>query len=217
MPGCCGDYRDTADPQFSGVRAAKELHAYRRGRVGPTTRAIRDAVVNLGLNSGSLLDIGGGCGALTFELLDRGMAQATIVDASSAYVTAARDEAARRGRSSSTDVIHGDAVHLAGELPRTSLVTLDRVVCCYPSYEPLLAEAARHAERGLALSYPRDRWFVRAVVWLDNAWRRARASGFRSFVHPPGAIRKVIEQAGFRLAERRTTLIWASDIFQRRA
>jgi len=39
---------------------AKELAAYRKGRVGPTTRLLRDGVVELGLSDGSLLDIGGG-------------------------------------------------------------------------------------------------------------------------------------------------------------
>jgi ubiquinone/menaquinone biosynthesis C-methylase UbiE len=108
----CGDFRDTADRQFTDAKAAKELDVYRRGRVGTTTRTIRDAVQELGLNNGSLLDIGGGFGPLTFELLERGMPRATLVDASSAYVAAARDEAARRGRSRAIETIHGDVVQL---------------------------------------------------------------------------------------------------------
>jgi magnesium-protoporphyrin O-methyltransferase len=215
MCSCC-DFRDAAGRQFTAEKAAKELQAYRNGRLGPTTRLIRDGVVASELNQGSLLDIGGGVGALTFELLGRGMTKAVVADASAAYVAAAREEASRRGRTASTTVIHGDLLDVAERLPAADLVTLDRVVCCFPGYEPLLGEAARHAVRGLALSYTRDRWFVRAGMWWENA-RRANTSGFRTFVHPPDLIRKAIERAGFRLSWRRTTLMWAIDVFQRSA
>lgn len=213
--GCsCCDFRDAADRQFTAEKAAKELQVYRKGRLGPTTRLLRDGIADLGLNQGSLLDIGAGVGALTFELFDRGITEAVISDASLAYVTAAREEAVRRGRAESTTIVHGDLLELAGKLPTATLVTLDRVVCCYPSYEPMLEEATRHAGHGLALSYPRDRWFVRAAMWLENA-RRARKSGFRTFVHPPLQLRQVIERAGFELARCSATAFWAVDIFVR--
>jgi cyclopropane fatty-acyl-phospholipid synthase-like methyltransferase len=48
---------------------------------------------------GILLDVGCGIGALTFELLERGMNQAVAVNASAAYLAAASEEAARRGAS----------------------------------------------------------------------------------------------------------------------
>jgi magnesium-protoporphyrin O-methyltransferase len=109
-------------------------------------------------------------------------------------------------------VVYGDALEVSKDLPTADLVTLDRVVCCYPSYQPLLDEAVRHAERAIALSYPRDRWFVRAAMWVENA-RRARKSGFRTFIHPPARIQELIEGTGFTLAQRRTTMMWTADIF----
>jgi SAM-dependent methyltransferase len=216
MIRACCDFRDAAGRQFTADRAATELKAYRNGRLGPTTRLIRDGVVDVQLNQGSLLDIGGGVGALTFELFEAGVTKAVVADASAAYVAAARKEVSRRGLIQSATVIHGDLLELADRLPTADLVTLDRVVCCYPAYEPMLDEAARHAVRGLAVSYPRDRWFVRTGMWVENA-RRARSSGFRTFVHPPVAIRKAIQRAGFRLAWHRTTMMWAIDVFQRSA
>jgi magnesium-protoporphyrin O-methyltransferase len=112
-------------------------------------------------------------------------------------------------------IVYGDVLELSKELPTVDVVTLDRVVCCYPSYKPMLEEATRHAGRALALSYPRDRWFVRAAMWVENA-RRARKSGFRTFVHPPASMQELIEQTGFRLARRRSTAMWTADIFVRR-
>jgi hypothetical protein len=215
ISSCC-DFRDAAGRQFTAEKAANELRAYQNGRLGPTTRLIRDGVVDCGLNHGSLLDIGGGVGALTFELLGRGITKAIVADASAAYIAAATEEASRRGQTKAASVIHGDLLELAERLPDADLVTLDRVVCCYPGYEPMLDEATRHAVRGLAVSYPRDRWFVRAGMWLENV-RRARKSGFRTFVHPPALIRGAIARAGFRLIWHRTTMTWAIDVFQRTA
>jgi SAM-dependent methyltransferase len=68
----------------------------------------------------------------------------------------ARQEAERLGRTDAVEFIHADFVSVSSQLPPASLVTLDRVVCCYPSYEGLLNAALTHAERCLALSYPRD-------------------------------------------------------------
>lgn len=144
---CC-DFRDAAERQFTAEKAAKELEAYRKGRLGPTTRLLRDGVVELSLSDGSLLDIGGGVGALTFELLERGMTKAVVADASAAYVAATREEANRRGRAESAAVVHGDLLELSAQLPAADLVTLDRVVCCYPAYKPMLEEATRHALPG---------------------------------------------------------------------
>ena len=94
-------------------------------------------------------------------------------------------------------------------------MTLDSVVCCYPAYEPLLGEALRHTRRALALSYPRDRWYVRAVMSVDNALRR-RKNKFRTFVHPKAEIRDLITRAGFELVFRKRTIIWSADVFVRR-
>ena len=129
----------------------------------PTTRLLRDGLATAGLATGALLDVGGGLGVLTLDLLDLGMSRAVVVEASSAYLAAASEEAARRGRSTSIQFVHGDFLAVTNQLPRSTVVTLDRVVCCYPFFESLLEQALGHAERGFAFSYPRDRWYVRVA------------------------------------------------------
>lgn len=209
---CCA-FGDTADQQFTAAKVAKELSKYRRKGPGPTTRRLRDGVVSVGLQQGTFLDIGGGLGILSLELLDAGFSQAAVVDASSAYLAAASEEATRRGRATSTEFVHGDFVVMASRLTPASVVALDRVVCCYPSYEPLLNQALERAKTAFAMSYPRDRWFVRAGIWLENAMRRRKGNPFRTFVHPPAEMMRIIAQAGFTLATRNRTLGWSADVF----
>jgi SAM-dependent methyltransferase len=213
---CCGCFKETVDQQFTSKKAGQELERYRRKGAGPTTRLLIDGLVHAGIIDGSLLDVGAGIGALTFELLDRGVRQATIVEASAAYAAAASDEAVRRGRTSNVELKRGDFVEVAMTLPVATIVTLDRVVCCYPLYEQLLSQAVRHADRGFAFSYPRDRWYIRAGMRLENALRRRRNS-FQTFVHPEAKMRELITRAGFGLVSQRRTFVWSVDVFIRRA
>jgi tRNA1(Val) A37 N6-methylase TrmN6 len=212
---CCCSFENTVEQQFSRKKVESELQRYRRKGGGPTTRLLLDGLAKAGLTEGALLDVGAGVGALTFELLGRGMSRAVIVEASSAYAAAAADEAARRGRSADIELIRGDFLDVAENVPVATVVTLDRVVCCYPFYERLLTQALRHAHRGFAFSYPRDRWYVKAAVRLENAMRRHR-TGFRAFVHPESRMRQLIEDAGFTLASHGQSLMWSADVFVRR-
>jgi 16S rRNA G966 N2-methylase RsmD len=212
MAGCCA-FGETVDQQFT----SKELERYRRKGAGPTTRLLIEGLLQAGIVDGSLLDVGAGVGALTFELLDRGIRQAMIVEASAGYAAAASDEAARRGRTANVELKRGDFVEVARTLPAASVVTLDRVICCYPLYEQLLNEAVRHAERGFAFSYPRDRWSIRAGMRLENALRQRRRNSFRTFVHPETRMRELITRAGFDLVSQRRTFVWSGDVFIRRA
>jgi magnesium-protoporphyrin O-methyltransferase len=211
---CCA-FDASVDEQFTRAKAQSELREYRAKGVNPTTRLLLDGLERAKLLQGTILDIGAGVGALTFEALDRGCRRAFIVDASSAYLAVASDEAGRRGRTGDIQFTKGDFVAVSGEVPAATVVTLDRVICCYPSYQDLLGEALRHAETAIALSYPRDRWYVRLFQALENAGRRLQKNPFTTFVHPVEGIRAMITGAGFRQVSRTSTLIWHADVYRR--
>jgi len=216
MPGCCSTFERAAEQQFNERKAAGELKRYRTKGPGPTTRLLQEGIARTGALNGTLLDVGSGIGSLTFGLIERGISHAVAVDASSAYNEAARQEAERLRRTDAVRFVHADFVSVASELPAATLVTLDRVVCCYPSYEPLLNAALRHADQYLALSYPRDVWYVRLGVRLENGQRRLGKNSFRNFVHPVAKMEQMIRQAGFELSSRRETWMWSVDVFTRR-
>jgi magnesium-protoporphyrin O-methyltransferase len=213
--GCCSAFSDAAGRQFDDNKAAEEMAAYRTHGPGPTTRLLRDGLVSAGLARGVLLDIGAGVGALTFELIERGVTRAIAVDGSRSYLAAATGEAVRRGKTGIIELVHGDFVDVAGTLPQANVVTLDRVVCCYPYLEPLLARAIEHASRTLALSYPREVWYARIVIAADNLKRRLTGNPFRTFAHPQATIERLIREAGFILSSRRRSWIWSIDVYVR--
>ena len=216
MPDCCcSPFEGAANQQFNQKKVAQELRRYRQKGPGPTTRMLVDGIVQSATISGTVLDIGSGVGALTFTLLERGASSAVAVDASASYVSAARDEASQRGRADAVRFVHADFVAAASEFPSASIVTLDRVVCCYPSCTELLEAAVEHTDRCLALSYPREVWYVRAVWGLENGQRRLRRNPFRTVVHPRAMIENIVSRAGFRLSSRRESWVWSADVYVR--
>ena len=82
-------------------------------------------------------------------------------------------------------------------------------------HERLLDAALAHAERCLALSYPRDVWYVRLGMALENGQRRLARNDFRTFVHPTAKIEETIRRGGFRLSCRRETWMWSADVYLR--
>ena len=111
--------------------------------------------------------------------------------------------------------MHADFLDIASDLPSADVVAMDRVICCYPEHERLLDEALRHADRYLALSYPRDVWYVRLWVYLQNLWRRIRKNAFRTFIHPAAAMENRIRRTGFQLLSRSCTRTWCADVYAR--
>ncbi len=90
---------------FDRREALRKLSSYQRQGPSQTARLLLDAVKAAGVEGATLLDIGGGVGVAQLELLAAGLRSATDVDASSAYLDVAREEAQRRG--------YGDAGELS--------------------------------------------------------------------------------------------------------
>jgi magnesium-protoporphyrin O-methyltransferase len=205
MPVC---HCEATDRHFAIPMARDELATYRRRGPTGTAKLMLQCLADLGPAPTSLLDVGAGVGVLHHVLLDRGVQRAVHVEAASAYVQVASEESARRGHRDRVTFQHGDLVALKDSLLPADLVTLDRVVCCYPELEPLIRASAGKAVRYFALSYPHDRWYTRGQAWVENSWRRRRGNSFRTFVHPVTRIRALVEEAGFSVVCIRRTPAW---------
>jgi 2-polyprenyl-3-methyl-5-hydroxy-6-metoxy-1,4-benzoquinol methylase len=197
MPGCCAtDYRRFFNRKF----AQRDLERYRRSGLSATER---DLVGLCGDVSGAtILEAGGGIGALQLELLDAGAAAATNVELSAGYEEAAAELFAGRG----VERRVGDFVD--EDVEPHDIVLLHRVVCCYPDVGELLAAAAQHARRALVFSHPPRNPVSRAVVGTQNLLLRLGKRKFRTFAHPPSAMRAVLAEHGLRPTVARRGPVW---------
>jgi magnesium-protoporphyrin O-methyltransferase len=181
------------------------------------TKLILAAIRSLGITDADLLDIGGGIGAIHHELLKDVAHAATHVDASSAYLRKAKEEATRQGHSEYVRFVHADFTDIADNLPKADIVTLDRVVCCYPDFRRLLKAAADHSQRALALTYPRETWYLRIGLKIGNFFQRLRKDPFRVFLHPIAEMDALLKREGFERVSLRRLFVWEMALYRRTA
>lgn len=202
--------------QLFGERTARrDLRRYRRKGPIASTRLLIEALREAGVEGATLLDVGGGIGAIQHELLDGGLGTATHVDASFHYLQASREEAARRGRADRVAYLHGDFVELAPRVPEADIVTLDRVICCYPDMQRLVAASASRARRLYGVVFPRDHAGVRLGVPVANLINRLWRIPFRLFLHPPEAVDAAIRRQGLKRRAHRRTPFWNVAVYAR--
>ena len=212
MPCNCCEITDNA---FTEAEARSEVRSYRRGGPRNQTKLVLDAIRSLRLKNANLLDIGGGIGVIHHELVGDVARGATHVDASSAYLKEAKAEAARRGNSQQVSFIHADFTDVADQLPGADVVTLDRVVCCYPDFRRLLKAAAEHSQRALALTYPRETWYMRVGLKVVNFFQRLRRNPFRVFLHPVADMDALLAGQGLERVSLRRLFVWEMALYRR--
>ena len=212
MPCNCCEIENNTCTEAS---AKANLRDYRRRGPAKQTRLILEAVRSLGLKDAALLDIGGGIGAIHHELLKDVAREATHVDASSAYLKVATEEAKRLGHEAQVKFIHADFTDVAGELPQADVVTLDRVVCCYPNFRELLKAASSKSRKAIALTYPRETWYLRIGLKVINFFQRLRNDPFRVFVHPVAEMEALLNKEGLKRISTRRLFVWEMSLYQR--
>lgn len=202
--------------QFDAAYAAQKLERYRRLGPDPTTRALLDALGREGAEGSTLLDIGGGVGAIQHELLRAGVASVVEVEASAAYQDACREEAERLGHADRIQHHLGDFGSLADAIAPADIVTLDRSVCCWPDMPGLVRPSAARARRLYGLVYPRDDWWVR-VGWRTFSRLRMllRSHPMQVYVHRTRDVEAILRGQGLVRRSHRTMGVWQVAVFAR--
>ncbi len=215
MPCCQGqDY----DRMFDAKSAAKELKSYvKKGPRGATARLLQTLRIHaeLGPNA-SLLDIGGGVGVIQHELVRAGIAAVTAVDASQPYLQLLAAQAKSRGYADRQTLINGDFVDLSPSVSESTIVTLDKVICCYPNMRELVLSSTAKAQRWYAIVVPRDDALVRAIVRLGNWFmRRVLRYQFQSYAHRIADIDQLCAQQGLALVSADPGWFWNVRLYSR--
>jgi 2-polyprenyl-3-methyl-5-hydroxy-6-metoxy-1,4-benzoquinol methylase len=212
VSACCAPrYRKV----FSKRLARRDARRYRRRGLDKTARLIVDRLAERGLSDATVLEVGGGVGAIDIELLKAGAREATVVELSEEYDAAAAELLAENGLPGRVSRQHGDFVELERDVDPADVVVMHRVVCCYPDPESLVGAAAEHARRLLALSFPRDTWWVRIGWYAVDAWFRL-VYRFESFVHPRERILGAAARKGFTPVHEHSGPLWHVAVLERR-
>jgi magnesium-protoporphyrin O-methyltransferase len=175
-----------------------------------------DQVIGRGVKGRSFLDIGGGIGAIQHELMEAGARRGLGAEASPAYLAASREEAERRGYADRMAYREGDFLDLAPEIEAADVVTLDRVLCCYPDMPGLVEASASRARLFWGTVLPREeRPLIRLAIGLLNAVQRLRRRPFRVFTHCSKDVDVRMRVLGFSPAFQGTSFFWRILLYER--
>ena len=206
MSNCCTPkgYRQV----FSERGARAQARSYRRNGPDGTSRRIIELLKERGVEGLTLLEVGGGIGAIQLELLKAGLASAVSVELTPTYEASAAELLREAGFEDRVQRRVMDLVDAGQEIDAADIVVMNRVICCYPDLPKLAGAAAERARGMLVLSFPKERWWTRVVVWMANVGMFIARREFRIFLHPMAAIIATGEQHGLQQAVDRPGLFW---------
>lgn len=202
---------------FSERGARAQASSYRRNGLDAGSRRIVELVKEHGVEGRSLLEIGGGIGAIQIELLKAGLARAVSVELTPSYEASAAELLREAGLEDRVERHVMDFVEAANSIGAADIVVMNRVICCYPDLPGLAGAAADHTGDLLVMVFPKDRWWTRALVSMANLGIWLSRREFRLFVHPRAQILATGERHGLKLSFDTPGVFWEIAAMQRSA
>jgi SAM-dependent methyltransferase len=212
----CACPTDSRIARHFDVKVAERLAKGQDPGLVPVSERLRDALLSLEPAGRTVLELGCGRGGLLLALAQAGLKGATGVDLSPASIDAARKRFEQAHLSDRVRLSVGDAARVP--LESHDWVILDRVMCCYPDIERLLANTLPAARQIYAFTVPSSRgWrgvIARIDEWLENAWNSIRGRPCPGYVHDLDLIEERLTVAGFRLLHRDHQRLWHIAIYE---
>ena len=209
--GCC--QCQGIETMFDKKTAERELKRYLKKGPSKTTGMLLDAIHKEGVQGLDFLDIGGGIGAIQYDLIKAGASSGTSIEASPAYIDLAKEEIRKYNLVEIIDFKHGDFTAIASDVDSADIVTMDKVICCYDDMSELVRLSSKLSRKIYAIIYPRDVWWTRLALPFINFYPIIKGSPFRVFIHPTKKVEEIIFRNGLKRDYYATTLFWQVAIF----
>lgn len=207
---CCG-----ADQFFDLKIAEKKMKSFERKGAGKATKKLLSLLLQLDLKGKTLLDIGGGIGAIQWFFLENGAKKTMDVDASNAYIKVAKAHAKKNDLVDKTQFLTGDFIDKATEIHAHDFVTLDKVVCCYPDYKSLIGQALEKCTDTIALTFPLGGPLSKIIALVENIYFSFKKNPFNTYIHSPRDIEEFIISKGFAPVQKRISFPWHVQIYSK--
>jgi magnesium-protoporphyrin O-methyltransferase len=212
--------RDCCTPKgyrnvFSERSARAEARRYRRKGLDKTSREIVKYLTTQGVDGQSVLEVGGGIGAIQIELLKAGASGAVSIELTPTYEAAAAGLLEEAGMAQRVQRQVIDFVDAASVVEPADIVVLNRVLCCYHDMPRLTGAAADHTRKLLVLSYPRRTWWTVASFTVFNWFLALFRRQFHVFVHRPREIVATAREHGLEPVLNRPGAFWTVAALRR--
>jgi len=209
---CCCPHSNSANRFFS-LFAGRYRRRFEKKGFEPSQQQLLEGLQQAGYQDAKVLEIGSGVGHLHQTLLEQGAASAVGIDLASRMVDEAQHWAEQRKLAGRTDYVEGDFMEIYESLARADVTVLDKVVCCYPDADGLVHASLNKTNRVYALTYPRNRWYVRSMMGITGFFLKLVRSDFRPYVHDPETVEKWIIDTGFSKAYQNQNMVWLTQVY----
>src|SRR5438046_3978279 len=139
---------------FSERSARAEAKRYRRKGLDATSRRIFDFVKKQGGEGRTVLEVGGGIGAIQLELLKAGAARAVSVELTPTYEEEATALLREMGLEERVERRIMDFAAAGAAVDGADIVIMNRVICCYPAFPRLRGTAPDNARKRRVWAFP---------------------------------------------------------------
>jgi len=209
--GCC--QCQGIENMFDKKAAKRALKRYLKKGPSKTTGMLLKAIHKTEVKGLEFLDIGGGIGAIQYDLIKAGASSGTSIEASPAYIDLVKEEIHKNNLAELIDFKHGDFTAIASDVNSADIVTLDKVICCYDDMSELVRLSSKLSRKIYAIIYPRDVWWTKLALLFMNFYPIITGSSFRVFIHPTKKVEEIIIRNGLKRDYYATTLFWQVATF----
>ena len=196
--------------------ACEFCERYKNKGLSRSSKLLLRFILDNGVRDRSVLDLGCGAGGLSLELLKEGAGKAVGFDLSPKMIGAATELARADGFESRAKFQLGNGA--TSELPESDIVVMDKVLCCYSEWKPLLKNAIEATRVMIGFTVPRDAALTklpfRLALKVVNYFQR-RKGGVLFYLHPLGTIDKTLRESGFNRRKRQGSRFWLVFLYSR--
>jgi len=188
---------------------------YKKSGLSRSSKILLDFLVEEGVKDRSVLEVGSGAGGFLIELLKHGASSAAGIDLSSEMVKTATELSQQSGFGDRSKFEQGNGA--TAILPRSDIVILDKVICCYSDISSLLKNTTRASQGLLGFVTPRGegilKWPLRFGVWAVNLIEKRRHR-ILFYVHSLEKLDKTLQDSGFKLQKKRGSRMWIAFFYK---
>jgi SAM-dependent methyltransferase len=206
---------DKIAQEFDGD-ACEFCERYKNKGLSRSSKLLLKFILDTEVRDLSILDLGCGAGGMSMELLKEGASNAVGFDLSPKMVGAAEELARANGFESRAKFQLGNGA--TSELPESDIVVMDKVLCCYSEWQPLLKNAMEASRVMVGFTVPRDEGIsklpFRLALRIANYFQRRRG-GVQFYLHPLGRIDKTLRDSGFKRHRKQGSRFWLVFLYSR--
>jgi len=194
-------------------KAQKEMERYLKRGPKKSTRWLLEPVLERVNEGDSVLDIGGGVGALLLELQKLSIGDSYYMDISESYTAVFLQEVCEKSLKHKINIHAGDFTEKHHLIPQADIVTLDKVLCCYQDFNHLLTLSLHKTRKMLAYTVPDNVWWVHSINRLQTSLKGLFTRQLVTYVHPIDKMEAVAVAQGFHKVFQKKHTGWLTVVY----